>query len=76
MLYFLLNSLSVIDHFYQFSLAAFKKVFFRAIKKMGPYVTTETLDVRVAKLIDSITDEVYKYANTGLFERHKLIFNS
>lgn len=31
MLYFLLNSLSKIDHFYQYSLAAFKVVFFRAI---------------------------------------------
>ena len=73
MLYFLLNSLAVIDHFYQFSLAAFKVVFFRAIK--GSEKSDEIL-VRVETLLDSITMAIYQYTSRGLFERHRLIFNS
>jgi dynein heavy chain len=73
MLYFLLNSLAIIDHFYQYSLAAFKIVFFRAIKNTP---SNTDLKKRIDELKDSITSAMYSYANRGLFEKHRLIFNS
>lgn len=73
MLYFLLNSLAIIDHFYQYSLAAFKIVFFRAIA--GAEKTADLLQ-RIEILKNEITYAMYCYANRGLFERHRLIFNS
>ncbi|CAL6039825.1 Outer-arm_dynein beta [Hexamita inflata] len=73
MLYFLLNSLAIIDHFYQFSLSAFKIVFFRAI--LNSQKSTDLLE-RIEILKNNITFAIYQYANRGLFERHRLIFNS
>lgn len=73
MLYFLLNSLAIIDHFYQFSLAAFKIVFFRAILNAEK---NNDLLIRIDTLKNDITYAIYCYANRGLFERHRLIFNS
>lgn len=73
MLYFLLNSLAIIDHFYQYSLAAFKIVFFRAIEHTEK---SDNVQVRCEALKESITYAIYCYANRGLFERHRLIFNS
>lgn len=71
MLYFLLNSLSTIDHFYQFSLSAFIVVFYRAI-----HTSTKSDDVaeRVQTLLDAITYSIFQYTSRGLFERHRLIF--
>lgn len=73
MLYFLLNSLNVIDHFYQFSLSAFITVFYRAIRNSAK---SDDVAERVAILLDALTFDVYSYAARGLFERHKLIFIS
>jgi len=73
MLYFLLNSLAIIDHFYQYSLAAFKIVFFRAIANAPK---SQDLQERIEALRSGITYSFYCYANRGLFERHRLIFNS
>lgn len=73
MLYFLLNSLAIIDHFYQYSLQAFKVVFFRAIHNAEQ---SDDLQTRIDTLKEAITTATYRYANRGLFERHRLIFNS
>lgn len=69
MLYFLLISLCVIDHMYQYSLESFIRFFFKAIEK-----TAEKDETRIAKLIESIRITIYQWVSRGLFEKHKLIF--
>lgn len=69
MLYFLLISLCIIDHMYQYSLESFIRFFFKAIDK-----TQETDETRIEKLRESIRYTIYQWVSRGLFEKHKLIF--
>ncbi|XP_054265094.1 dynein beta chain, ciliary-like [Macrosteles quadrilineatus] len=70
-LYFILNDLYKINPIYQFSLKAFSVVFQKAIAKADP---SESLQQRVANLVDFITFFVFMYTSRGLFECDKLIF--
>lgn len=56
---------------YQYSLGAFVVVFSKAVDRA---TASEELAERIENLIDSITYNVFAYAQRGLFERHKLIF--
>lgn len=69
MLYFLIISLCVVDHMYQYSLDSFTKFFFKAIE-----ATKETGENRVPALIQQIRYTIYQWISRGLFEKHKLIF--
>jgi dynein heavy chain len=72
-LYFLLISICVIDHMYQFSLDAFVSFF---VKAMDKAINSENTAERVHNLRESIRIVVFTWVNRGLFEKHKLIFSS
>jgi len=71
--YFVVNSLCKINPIYQFSLKAFTRVFVVAMENALP-AEDELLATRMKNLIDSVTYEVFVYANRALFERDKMIF--
>lgn len=73
LLYFILTDLNRINAIYQFSLKAFSVVFINALALAPP---AETLEERVANLLDSITFAVFMYTSRGLFERDKLTFTA
>lgn len=72
-LYFLIISLCIVDHMYQYSLEAFTVFFFKAIEKTTKYDEEET---RVLSLRESIRMTIYQWVSRGLFEKHKQIFMS
>lgn len=69
MLYFLIISLVVVDHMYQYSLESFIQFFMKSIEK-----TTTMDDGRVEDLVLNIRYVIYQWISRGLFERHKIIF--
>lgn len=69
MLYFLIISLSIMDHMYQYSLESFITFFFKAINR-----TTVRDENRIPTLILNIRQTIYQWISRGLFEKHKLIF--
>lgn len=71
MLYFLIITLNIVDHMYQYSLDSFYIFFRKAITKV--LVQDET---RIEELIRSIRYNICQWVIRGLFERHKLIFLS
>lgn len=68
-LYFLIISLSVVDHMYQYSLDSFITFFFKAM-----YATDSQTDERVNELVLNIRFTIYQWISRGLFEKHKIIF--
>jgi len=73
MLYFLLITLCVVAHMYQFSLESFQTFFFKAIEKTEPF---EDEEQRVLALRESIRMTIYRWVSRGLFEKHKQIFRT
>ena len=73
MLYFLLITLCVVDHMYQYSLESFQTFFFKAIERTEPIDDEEH---RVLALRESIRMTIYKWVSRGLFEKHKQIFRT
>jgi dynein heavy chain, axonemal len=69
MLYFLVISLNVVDHMYQYSLESFNQFFAKAIMK-----TEEHGEERVPCMILMIREVIYQWISRGLFEKHKIIF--
>ena len=71
LLYFLVDSLWILDHFYRYSMANFVIMF-----KKGMDLSGESDDVaqRVRNIIETACYTVFAYVAQGLFERHKLIF--
>ena len=69
MLYFLIISLNIIDHMYQYSLESFYTFYQIAIER-----TLVQDDTRVEELRKIIRITIYQWVSRGLFERHKLIF--
>lgn len=69
MLYFLIISLEVVEHMYQYSLESFLIFFFKAIER-----TNVTGENRVAEIVLSLRWVVYQWISRGLFESHKIIF--
>jgi dynein heavy chain len=73
MLYFLLITLCVVDHMYQYSLESFVTFFFKAIEKTEIF---EEEEPRVLALREMIRMTIYQWVSRGLFEKHKQIFLS
>jgi len=72
-LYFLLISINIISHMYQFSLDAFVSFFLKAMDKAK---ASEKTEERVHFLREQVRIVVFTWVNRGLFEKHKLIFSS
>ncbi|TYZ65632.1 hypothetical protein PybrP1_006817 [[Pythium] brassicae (nom. inval.)] len=73
MLYFLLTTLSAIDHMYRYSLDSFVTFFYNAIDRAP---AAEKQGERVLNLRESLRITVFTWVSRGLFEAHKLIFLS
>jgi len=70
-LYFSIASMSMIDNMYQFSLSAFSRLYNLRIEKAAK---ADTLEARIAVLLDDITRSFYANVCRGLFEVHKLLY--
>ncbi|XP_033627732.1 dynein heavy chain 10, axonemal-like [Asterias rubens] len=71
-LFFVLSEMALINTMYQYSLAAYLDVFQFSLKKSLP---DSILVKRLRNIMDTLTHNVYNYACTGLFEKHKLLFS-
>ena len=71
-LFFVLLDMSLVNNMYQFSLNSYLDVFEASLKRSLP---DSILQKRLNNIIDTLTFNVYNYACTGLFERHKLLFS-
>ncbi|EDQ84603.1 uncharacterized protein MONBRDRAFT_39235 [Monosiga brevicollis MX1] len=71
-LFFVLSDMSAISYMYQYSLSSYLEVFELSLRKSLPHTI---LQKRLANIIDALTLNVYNYATTGLFEKHKLLFS-
>lgn len=72
LLFFVLSEMALINNMYQFSLSSFLEVFQICLKKSLP---DAILEKRLNNIIDTLTHNIYNYACTGLFEKHKLLFS-
>lgn len=70
-LFFVLNSLSHVDPMYQYSLAAYIKLFENSVHLSKK---SHELDQRIDNINDYHTYAVYRDTCQGLFARHKLLF--
>ena len=70
-LYFLIISLCVVDHMYQYSLESFLTFYLRAMDKTAQF---DEIDMRVVTLRENIRYSIYQWVSRGLFEKHKQIF--
>jgi dynein heavy chain len=73
-IYFVVDEISRIDPMYQYSLNFIKKLFTTAIKSTS-VEPDEPEEVRLSRLLDSITKAIYTNVSRGLFEQHKFIFS-
>ena len=64
--------MSLVNVMYQTSLDQFQTLF---DKSMDAAEKASLASKRVNNIIDTLTLNVYNYATTGLFERHKLLFS-
>ncbi|XP_042075509.1 LOW QUALITY PROTEIN: dynein axonemal heavy chain 6 [Haplochromis burtoni] len=71
-LYFVIASLSEIDHMYQFSLKYFKQLFNSTIETSEQ---STVLEERLQILLNQILLNSYINVSRGLFEQHKLIYS-
>ncbi|XP_070572584.1 dynein axonemal heavy chain 10-like isoform X2 [Ptychodera flava] len=71
-LFFVLAEMALINSMYQYSLASFLDVFQYSLRKSLP---DSILVKRLKNIMDTLTHNVYNYACTGLFEKHKLLFS-
>ncbi|KAF0291565.1 Dynein heavy chain 10, axonemal [Amphibalanus amphitrite] len=72
LLFFVLSDMATVNSMYQYSLAAYLQVFSYSLKKSMP---DTVLTKRLRNIIDTLTENVYDYGCTGIFERHKLLFS-
>jgi len=78
LIYFLMNKLDVMGPMYQYSLAAFNFIYYKALDK-APQPDPEGgggVSERVQLLLESITYTLFKFVSSGLFERHRLTFST
>ncbi|XP_046382890.1 dynein axonemal heavy chain 10 [Ischnura elegans] len=71
-LFFVLSELASVNAMYQYSLDAYVEVFVHSVKKALP---DTVLANRLENILDTVTNQVYEYGCTGLFEKHKLLFS-
>ncbi|XP_019385809.1 PREDICTED: cytoplasmic dynein 2 heavy chain 1 [Crocodylus porosus] len=70
-MYFIISDLSKINNMYRFSLAAFLRLFQRALQNKQESESTEE---RIKSLISSLTHMVYEYVCRCLFKADQLMF--
>ena len=70
-LYFLIISLCVVDHMYQYSLESFLTFYLKAMDKTPQF---DEIEQRVVTLRENIRMTIYQWVSRGLFEKHKQIF--
>lgn len=71
-LFFALSDMSTVNAMYQYALAAYLDVFSFSLRKSVP---DTILAKRLNNIIKTLTENVYCYGCTGIFERHKLLFS-
>ena len=76
LIYFLMNKLNVMGPMYQYSLAAFNFIFYKALDKAQQPEDPNDVSARVGFLLDSVTYTLFKFVSSGLFERHRLTFST
>ncbi|MGH0159576.1 UNVERIFIED_CONTAM: hypothetical protein FKN15_075087 [Acipenser sinensis] len=70
-MYFIITDLSKINNMYHFSLAAFLRLFQRALQSKKE---SENTEVRITSLITSLKNTVYEYVCRSLFKADQLMF--
>jgi dynein heavy chain len=81
LMYFLIDALSVLDRVYQYSMGNFVYILKKGMQltpgnESGEPLDGKPLEERVQALIETVSETVYGYVASGLFERHKLIVAS
>ncbi|XP_055373636.1 dynein axonemal heavy chain 10 [Condylostylus longicornis] len=71
-LFFALSDMSTVNSMYQYALNAYLDIFSFSLKKSIP---DSMLYKRLENIIGTLTENVYCYGCTGIFERHKLLFS-
>uniref|UniRef100_A0A1A8GI94 Dynein, axonemal, heavy chain 10 n=1 Tax=Nothobranchius korthausae TaxID=1143690 RepID=A0A1A8GI94_9TELE len=71
-LFFALTDMALVNSMYQYSLETYLQVFDLSLRRSLPH---SSLDQRLENIINTLTDDVYNYVCTGLFEKHKLLFS-
>ncbi|XP_022608125.1 dynein heavy chain 10, axonemal [Seriola dumerili] len=71
-LFFVLTEMALVNSMYQYSLASYLEVFDFSLRKSQP---DSILPQRLKNIMSTLTNSVYNYGCTGLFERHKLLFS-
>ncbi|KAH8250122.1 hypothetical protein KR026_005577 [Drosophila bipectinata] len=71
-LFFALADMATVNSMYQYALAAYLDVFVYSLRKAVP---DASLHKRLNNIIKTLTENVYCYGCTGIFERHKLLFS-
>jgi len=71
-MYFVVASLAEMDPMYQYSLKYFTQLFNTCIESSPP---ADTLEGRLAILMERCTSAIYANVARGLFEKHKLVFS-
>ncbi|KAM7359342.1 dynein heavy chain at 89D isoform 2-T2 [Cochliomyia hominivorax] len=71
-LFFALCDMSTVNAMYQYALAAYLDVFTFSLRKSVP---DTVLAKRINNIIKTLTENIYCYGCTGIFEKHKLLFS-
>lgn len=71
-LFFALADMATVNSMYQYALAAYLELFQYSLRKAVP---DTVLAKRLNNIIKTLTENVYSYGCTGIFERHKLLFS-
>lgn len=71
-LFFALSDMSTVNAMYQYALAAYLDLFTYSLRKSVP---DTVLSKRLNNITKTLTENVYSYGCTGIFERHKLLFS-
>ncbi|KAF7265371.1 hypothetical protein GWI33_021219 [Rhynchophorus ferrugineus] len=71
-LFFVLSDMAGVNAMYQYSLGSYLGVFTYSLRKALPHTI---LNRRLQNIIGTLTQNVYDYACTGIFEKHKLLFS-
>ncbi|CAD7085089.1 unnamed protein product [Hermetia illucens] len=71
-LFFVLSDMSSVNTMYQYALSSYLDVFSFALRKSVP---DTVLAKRLNNIIRTLTENVYYYGCSGIFEKHKLLYS-